>query len=720
MKSFVIIPVLWAVFIGIIVNVYAIESHTKIAKQKFAASIKAKPFPLSQVTLLDSPFKDAMDRTCSYLRFLDADRMLYSFRSNYGLSTQGAQAPGGWEATDCKLRGHSMGHFLVALAQAYASTGDEQYKTKAEYIIDELEKCQNEATNQGYNAGFLSAYGEYQFEELEQLQTYPNIWAPYYTQHKIFSGLIACYNQLGSTKALDIVKKMGDWVYNRLSTVDPVQLQRMWDLYIAGEYGGMNDVLAELHEITQEEKYTTTAKYFDHNKIFTPCAANQDRLSGNHANQTIPKITGALRVYEQTNEQEYYDIAANFWNMVTGHHMYVIGGTSDGEMFKDPDKIGAHITEKTCETCCTHNMLKLTKQLFMHDPNAQYMDYYERALYNHILASQDARSNHGFTTYFVPLNAGGRKSYSNDYYSFTCCHGTGMENHTKYAESIYFHSDSTLWVNLFIPSELNWQEKGFVIRQETAFPEEQKTNLIVNGSGNLAIKIRRPFWAKHGFTVKINDVVQPISVNPGSYFTLDRFWADGDRISIEMPFAFRIEYTPDINDLGSVMYGPVLLGGENQTSMETLQLDPTNPGSSFTPDNNDPLHFTSNNISFVPFYKIHGISYCVYFKTDPMVDINDNDFYSSNDEKFFIGLNQFVNQAVVSYSIIKPSKVCIQIYSINGQLISTLFNGFQQSGRHSCNWRLYSDRGEMLSNSMYIVKLTTDTKTYTNKLLVAH
>jgi uncharacterized protein len=574
----------------------------------------AKPFQLSQVTLLESPFKQAMDRTNSYLKFLDADRMLYSYRSNYGLSTLEAEPLGGWEKPDGKLRGHSMGHFLVGLAQAYASTGDQEFKNKANYIIDELGKCQDLAENQGYSPGYLGAYGEYQFEELEQLQTYPNIWAPYYTQHKIISGLLAGYYHLENNKALEIAKKMGNWIYNRLSKVDSTQLQKMWDIYIAGEFGGMNDVMAELYAITKDEKYLQTAKYFDHDKIFIPCANNIDSLSGNHANQTIPKVNGALNIYNQSKEQKYYDIAANFWDMVTNNHMYIIGGTSEGEMFKKSNEIGELLTDKTCETCCTHNMLKLTKNLFMNNPKAEYMDYYERGLYNHILASQNDQSDHGFTTYFVPIKPGGKKHYSNDYRSFTCCHGTGLENHTKYGESIYFHNYNTLWVNLFMASELDWKEKNIKIRQETRFPEEQGTTVHINGNGNFTLKIRRPFWANDGFAVKINDTEQSLTSEPGSFVKINRDWKNGDKVTIELPFHFRVEYTPDVADVGGIMYGPILLGGVNVNSLTTLNLNHINLEESFVQDENDVLHFESNDISFLPFYRIHDASYSVYFK----------------------------------------------------------------------------------------------------------
>jgi len=299
--------------------------------------------------------------------------------------------------------------------------------------------------------------------------------------------------------------------------------------------------------------------------------------------------------------------------MVIDHHMYIIGGTSEGEIFRDPDKIGTFLTDKTCETCCTYNMLKLTKQLFMHDPKAEYMDYYERGLYNHILASQHDQSNHGFTTYFVPLKPGAKKRYSNDYHSFSCCHGTGMENHTKYGECIYFHKNDTLWINLFIPSELTWKRKNITIRQETGFPEEQGSTFIIGGNQTFSIKIRRPFWAQDGFSIRINDVVQSKSTEPGTYVTIHRNWRDGDKISVDLPFQYRVEYTPDVTDVGGIMYGPVLLGGENINSLVILNLDHSNLMNLFIEDENDPLHFTFQGISFQPFYRIHDTPYSVYF-----------------------------------------------------------------------------------------------------------
>lgn len=296
-----------------------------------AAAQSIFPFPMNQVTLQSgtAPFTGNRDREYAYLLFLDNDRMLYNFKVTAGLSTNGAAALGGWDAPDCNLRGHGTGHYLKALAQAYASSGDSQYLTKITYMITELGKCQDAMPGKGYSAGFLAGYPETQFIQLESLTTYPTIWAPYYTCHKIMAGLLACYQLAGSAQALTIVTKMADWVYGRLSKLSRSLLQQMWTLYIAGEFGGMNETLAELYTITGNANHLTAATLFDNDHLFTPMSNNQDVLNGFHANQHIPQVTGALRVYDQNSNSYYYTIAENFWNMVVGHHIYCIGGTGD-------------------------------------------------------------------------------------------------------------------------------------------------------------------------------------------------------------------------------------------------------------------------------------------------------------------------------------------------------------------------------------------------------
>ncbi|MDQ8737713.1 beta-L-arabinofuranosidase domain-containing protein [Paenibacillus sp. LHD-38] len=578
------------------------------------ASWSVQPFQLSQVSLEASPFTENRDSTYSYLLFVDNDRMLYTFRDAAGLDTKGAQPLGGWDAPNSNLRGHSTGHYLSALAMAYASSSDDRFKQKLDEMITELGKVQDAMPAKGYSDGFLSGYSEDQFIKLEQFTTYPTIWAPYYTLHKIMAGLVDAYKYAGNDQALEIVEAMGEWTHGRLSMLPKEQLKRMWSIYIAGEYGGMNEVLAEMFAITGNDTFLETAKLFDNETLFKPTADNTDTLTGKHANQHIPQITGALRIFDQTNDSYYYKVADNFWHMVVDKRTFNIGGTGQGEMFKGADVIASILDDKTAETCATYNMLKLTRNLFFHNPDPAYMDYYEKALYNHILASQQ-HGDHGHTTYFVPLGPGNQKSYTNDYNSFTCCMGTGLENHVKYQESIYFHSAdlSTLYVNLYIPSTLNWQAKGFTITQTTSYPEEGATSITVDGNGPLAIKLRVPSWVENGFNVSINGVEQNIEAASGSYVTLSRTWTAGDKIDINMPFSLRLEKTPDDAKTGSIYYGPlVMVGKSNSTTWLNLLLNENQLSQSIT--STGPLSFMTNGVPLVPMYEAHNFRYHAYFK----------------------------------------------------------------------------------------------------------
>ena len=584
------------------------------ARAPLAAPQSVYPFPLNQVTLQSgtAPFTGNRDREYSYLLFLDDNRMLYNFRVAAGLSTQGAAALGGWDAPDVLLRGHSTGHYLSGLAQAYASSGNSQFLTKINNMVTQLGLCQDASPSRGYNTGFLAGYPETQFAQLEQLTPYPTIWAPYYTCHKIMAGLLDCYKLAGSTQALTIVTKMADWVYGRLSKLTASLRAQMWALYIAGEYGGMNEVMAEIYSITGNANHLTAATYFDNTNFFNSLSNNQDVLSGMHANQHIPQITGALKIYDQNGNNFYYNVASNFWEMVTGHHSYVIGGTGVGEMFKGVDQIAAFIVNNTSESCATYNMLKLTRQLFYHNPDAKYMDFYERALYNHILANQDQGAAHGPTTYFMPLNPGGAKGYSNDYSNFTCCHGTGMESPTKFQDTIYAYSGETLYVNLFIPSTLNWSARSITVTQTTSYPEANTTQLTIGGSGHIALKIRVPSWVQAGWQVTVNGAVQSVTATPGTYATIDRTWSNGDVVVVTMPMAITFEPTPDNANIKAVKYGGVLLCCSWTTStMPTLNQASVTATAT-------PLQFNatvngSTAVTLIPFYKKYSGGYNVYF-----------------------------------------------------------------------------------------------------------
>ncbi|MFG2045322.1 beta-L-arabinofuranosidase domain-containing protein [Dactylosporangium sp. NPDC048998] len=564
--------------------------------------VSAYAFPLTAVQLLSSAFTANAGRTQSYLLFLDNDRMLHTFRLNVGLASS-ATPCGGWESPTTELRGHSTGHLLSALAQAYASTGDTAYKTKGDQLVTVLAQCQSRAATAGYNTGYLSAFPE---SFIDRVETRQSVWAPYYTLHKIMAGLLDMHLLAGNAQALTVLTGMASWVKFRNDRLTLTQRQNM----LGTEFGGMNEVLTNLYQLTGDPNHLAAAQQFDHAEIFDPLAANTDALNNYHANTQIPKIIGAIREYHATGTTRYRDIAVNFWDIVTRHHTYAIGGNSNGEYFKAPDRIASELSDSTAECCNTYNMLKLTRQLFLTNPaRADYMDFYEKALYNHTLASQDPNSAHGFQCYYVPLRAGGIKTYSNDYNSFVCCHGTGMESNTKYGDSIYFHDGAaTVYVNLFIPSVLTWSARGVTIRQDTTFPDAGATKLTVTGSGTFTVKVRIPAWAT-GAQLKVNGAAQPAPA-PGAYATISRTWASGDVVDVTLPMALTREATNDNSTVQAVKVGPIVLGGLFGTSnLSALPvLDPATLTATSTP-----LQYTAGGVTLQPFYKVHGQRYSVYW-----------------------------------------------------------------------------------------------------------
>jgi DUF1680 family protein len=443
-------------------------------------AIAVQPFGLEQVRLLPGPFRQAMELDRKYLRSLDPDRLLHNFRSNAGLASS-AEPLGGWEAPTCELRGHFVGHYLSACALMYASTGDERLKERAEYVVAELAKCQK-----ALGRGYLSAFPE---EFIDRVENLKRVWAPWYTLHKILAGLIDLNEHCGSALALEVACKFADWVKTRTDTLNDERMQKM----LGNEHGGMNEALANLYARTGEEKYLRLAQRFNHQAVIEPASRRQDRLTGLHANTQIPKFIGAARQYELTGEAALQTAATFFWDTVVRERSYVIGGHSDNEHFTPKERLSQSLGRNTAETCNTYNMVKLTQHLFCWDPRALYADYCERALYNHILASQNPET--GMMCYYVPLRPGARKVYNTALASFWCCTGTGVENHARYGESIYFHDggDKLYW-NLFIASELDWKAKGVRLRQETNFPEAGCSRLVVTCGKPivLSLHVRHP------------------------------------------------------------------------------------------------------------------------------------------------------------------------------------------------------------------------------------
>ncbi|HKV98677.1 MAG TPA: beta-L-arabinofuranosidase domain-containing protein [Vicinamibacterales bacterium] len=524
-------------------------------------AFKAVSFQLEDVRLLDGPFKDAMVRDQQYLLSLEPDRMLHTFRLTADLPST-ATPLGGWESPTTELRGHSMGHYLSAVAIMYASTGDARFKQRGDLLVAELAKVQA-AESAKFHPGYLSAFPE---EFFDRLDARTQVWAPWYTIHKIMAGLLDMYQQAHNAQALDVLKKQAGWVRFRVDRLTEAQQQA--DLRT--EFGGMAEVLANLYGVTGDAEWLRVAKKFDDKLMFDPLAENNDPLvdangRGVHGNTQIPKMIASAREYELTADPRYKAIASNFWHIVAQKRSYVIGGNTDGESFFPVDNFDSHLGLSSAETCNTYNMLKLTRHLFSWEPTAETMDFYERALFNQILPSQDPKT--GGVIYYTPLRPGAFKVFSSQNDSFWCCVGTGMENHGKYNDTIYFHDDASLYLNLFIPSELTWKDKGLTVRQETKFPSEDSTKLTFTAAKpvKLALKIRRPGWAV-GLSVTVNGKLQTVNVEPGGYVTVNGEWKTGDTVTVKTPMTLHVEPLPNSKVYQAFMYGPVVLAGDLGTS----------------------------------------------------------------------------------------------------------------------------------------------------------
>jgi DUF1680 family protein len=580
------------------------------------ATAPIRPFPLYSVELGSGLFAEKRDRMKTFLRNYDERRYLVLYNNVAGRpNPPGVSVPGGWEDGGL-LSGHWSGHYMTALSQAYVDQNEQVYKDKLDWMIQEIGACQDALAGRTVHPGYVGALPEDNVLRLgpPRFAVYggnpnTNTWAPWYTQHKIMRGLLDAYYLTGSARAREIVLKMGSWAHLAITLGDvnhpnytgPLtrdDLNYMWDTYIAGEFGGVNEVFPELYALTGDEKFLMTATQFDNREsLFGACLEDRDiivttsatrpgrrRPNRLHANQHIPQFTGYLRIYERNGNEDYHTVAKNFWGMVIPHRMFAHGGTSGNypgsnnniEQLQNRDNIANAIASGGAETCTTYNLIKLARNLFLHDPDPKYMDYYERGLLNQILGSRadnDTTTNPQ-VTYFQPLTPGSRRSFGN---TGTCCGGTGLENHTKYQETVYFQSsdNDTLWANLYIASTLNWAEKGFTVIQTTDFPREQGTTLRIDGDGLLDLRLRVPSWVRKGFDVAINGQQERHNGKPGSYLQLKRMWRSGDTITISMPFTVRVERTIDRPDTQSVFYGPLLLpilGDPGQGSYRELTL----------------------------------------------------------------------------------------------------------------------------------------------------
>jgi DUF1680 family protein len=518
---------------------------------------KLTPFPMTQVRLLDGSVKAQAEINQAYLDSLSTDRLLHSFRVTAGL-TSTATPYGGWERPDCSLRGHfNGGHYLSAVALAYASAGNDALRKSGDTMVAELARCQK--ANSG---GYLGAFGPGHFEALAagaRQWSGHDVWAPFYTYHKIMAGMVDMYVHTGNEQALTVAEGMADWVRAYFTSISDDRRQFM----LRTEYGGMNEVLANLYGLTGRQQYLDTARPFEQPMFLDPLAGHRDELRGLHANTHVPKVIGAARMYELTGDAHYRDIAAYFLEEVLTERCYAIGNTSVGESWRsDAGNLKGSLEYHDAECCVAYNLMKLERHVFSWTGDARWMDAYERQLWNCRLGTQNAQ---GLKQYFFPLAAGYWRHYNSAEQSFWCCTGTGAEEFAKFNDTIYFKDGSgSVWVNQFIPSELDWKEAGFGLRQETAFPAEQGTTLRIKTAAphTRTIHVRIPAWAADGGSVKINGRELEAFAQPGSYLSLTREWRDGDKIEIALPMQLHTEPLPGDPTLRAALYGPLVLAAD--------------------------------------------------------------------------------------------------------------------------------------------------------------
>jgi uncharacterized protein len=602
---------------------YAPEEVNAAVKIKPVVDIKAYAFHLSDVALLESPFMTARNADVKYLLAIEPDRLLSQFRSNAGLTPK-APKYGGWESDG--LAGHTLGHYLSACAMEYAVSKNEVFKKRVDYIVDELEDCQ-QARKTGYVGAIPkedSVFNEISKGNIRSRGFDLNgLWSPWYTIHKVMAGLLDAYLYCDNKKALTVEQGVADWTGDILKNLNDEQIQKM----LLCEYGGMNEVLVNTYAFTGDKKYLDLSYKFHDRVVLDSLANGVDILPGRHSNTQIPKAIGTVRRYELTGNKKDFTTADFFWNTVTKHHSYAPGGNSNYEYLSAPDKLSDKLTDNTMETCNTYNMLKLTRHLFALQPKAELMDYYERALYNHILASQHHYT--GMLCYFVPLRMGTRKEFSDEFNSFTCCVGSGIENHVKYGESIYFKgSDGSLFVNLFIPSKLTWKEKAMTVTMSGNIPIDKDVKLAIETSKpqRLAMRIRKPQWATGDVIAKVNGKVVQVSVGTDGYIVLSRQWKDKDVVQLSFGASLYAVSMPDNASRKAFFYGPVLLAGNLGTTepdpmngIPVLVTDEKDQAKMFRLENKDSLVFRTQKIGYPtdvvlqPFYSLDNEFYTVYW-----------------------------------------------------------------------------------------------------------
>lgn len=616
---------------------------------RMTVHLKAQEFPLSAIRLLDSPFRHSMEVNKAYLLRLEPDRLLAGFRRESGLPRK-AEPYGGWESIPNEgrysLAGQALGHYLSALSMMSCATGDTNCVKRVEYIVDELDACQRAA-----GTGILCAFPESKqiFAEIaaghiksDHLFNLNGGYVPLYVTHKVMAGLRDAWLLLENRKALGILVRMADWLGTVVQNLTDAQIREMLET----EHGGIMEVLADVYAVTGDARYLTLAKRFNHKSLFDPLSRGEDVLTGLHANAQIPKVIGMERIYHLTGDGQFGKAARFFWDNVVHTRSFVIGGHGENEFFFAPEAFPTTgLTSITGpETCNSYNMIKLSRMQWLVEPSVAIADFVERTLYNHILASQEP--DRGGFVYFTSMRPGHYRTYSSDTEDFWCCTDTGMESHSKHGQFIYGKSGSRLWIDLLIPSELDWTEQQTRLRLDTHFPEDGKATITLwpREPRKLEIAVRCPGWlSKNTMKLTVNGSPVAADAQPGSYVVVHRTWRSGDKLEVEWPMTLRVEMLPHSSEWVSVLWGPIVLAGELGTAgLEGLDFSATHNYVAtqelpiekvpvFVGNTNDvitkirrvegqPLAFRSVNlasptdVSLAPFYKVHRQRYAVYWR----------------------------------------------------------------------------------------------------------
>ena len=611
----------------------ALTSAAQAQQIKNAIPDVARPLPLSSVRVTGGPLKRAQDLNAEYLLKLEPDRMMAYYRKRAGLEPK-AQGYTGWDGDGRNLTGHIAGHYLSGVSLMFAATCDPRFKERADYLVKEMKEVQDK-NGDGYLGaidGLREKFAEVAKGNIKSTFFDLNgLWSPWYTLHKTYAGLRDAYRFTGNRNALELEIKFAAWAETIMTKLNAEQTQQMLNT----EFGGMNEVLADLYADTGDKRWLNLSRRFDHHAFLDPLKRREDKLAGQHGNTQVPKMLGVLMQYIYTGEQSDGTAAEFFWDAVVNDHSYATGGHGKDEYFGPPDQLAERVDGRTNETCNVYNMLKMTRRLFAVRPDVKYAEFDERALFNHILASIDPED--GRTCYMVPVGRGVRHEYQDMFRSFTCCVGSGMESHALHGQGIYYESGDRLWINLYVPSTASWIAAGASVTITTTFPEGDAAtlNLALQRPKSFTLALRRPSWAGHGFAVKVNGKTVSRLSRAGSYVELKRTWKTGDSVSLVLPKTLHIEGLPDNQRRAALMWGPLVLAGDlgperrvanpsespalvtaEKPLTEWLQPVRDNLGVFRTIGVGRNAEGQTSEVEFVPFYRLHRRTYSVYWDLD--------------------------------------------------------------------------------------------------------